>query len=52
MERREATLSRRILEDATFEALMIFDDARGLVSSHEMTVYPSFFFFFFFFCCD
>ena len=32
MERREATLSRRILEDATFEALMIFDDTHGLVS--------------------
>ena len=31
-ERREATLSRRVLEDASFEALMIFDDTHGLVS--------------------
>ena len=31
-ERRESSLARRILEDATFEALMIFDDTHGLVS--------------------
>jgi len=36
--RREATLSRRILEDATFEALMIFDDEHGLVTVNQQFV--------------